>query len=43
MNAVYECGPHSVGLAQTDGAFSSGPARLGWWLRGHGLLNSAAK
>jgi acetyl esterase/lipase len=40
---IYERGPHGVGLAQTDEALSSWPARLADWLRVHGLLNSAAK
>ena len=40
---VYERGPHGVGLAQTDEALSSWPARLADWLRIRGLLNSAAK
>ena len=40
---IYERGPHGVGLAQTDEALSSWPARLADWLRGRGLLNSAAK
>ena len=40
---IYERGPHGVGLAQTDEALSSWPARLADWLRIHGLLNSAAK
>jgi acetyl esterase/lipase len=40
---IYERGPHGVGLAQTDEALSSWPARLGDWLRGRGLLNSAAR
>jgi acetyl esterase/lipase len=40
---IYERGPHGVGLAQTDEALSSWPARLADWLRIHGLLNAAAK
>ena len=40
---IYEQGPHGVGLAQTDEALSSWPARLADWLRGRGLLNSAAR
>ena len=40
---IYERGPHGVGLAQTDEALSSWPARLADWLRVHGLLNSAAR
>ena len=40
---IYERGPHGVGLAQTDEALSSWPARLADWLRGRGLLNSAGK
>jgi len=40
---IYERGPHGVGLAQTDEALSSWPARLADWLRVRGLLNSAAK
>ncbi|MDR3701660.1 MAG: alpha/beta hydrolase [Candidatus Sulfopaludibacter sp.] len=40
---IYERGPHGVGLAQTDEALSSWPARLANWLRIRGLLNSAAK
>ena len=40
---IYENGPHGVGLAQTDEALSSWPARLADWLRNRGLLNSAAK
>lgn len=40
---IYERGPHGVGLAQTDEALSSWPGRLAAWLRGRGLLNSAAK
>jgi len=37
---IYERGPHGVGLAQTDEALSSWPARLADWLRVRGLLNS---
>ncbi len=40
---IYERGPHGVGLATTDEALSSWPARLADWLRIHGLLNAAAK
>jgi len=40
---IYERGPHGVGLAQTDEALSSWPARLADWLRIHGLLNAAMK
>ena len=40
---IYERGPHGVGLAQTDEALSSWPARLSDWLRVRGLLNSAAR
>ena len=40
---IYERGPHGVGLAQTDEALSSWPARLADWLRVRGLLNSAAQ
>lgn len=40
---IYEQGPHGVGLAQTDEALSTWPGRLSDWLRGRGLLNSAAK
>lgn len=35
---IYERGPHGVGLAPTDEALSSWPARLADWLRGRGLL-----
>jgi acetyl esterase/lipase len=35
---IYERGPHGVGLAQTDEALSSWPARLADWLRIRGLL-----
>jgi acetyl esterase/lipase len=35
---VYENGPHGVGLAPTDEALSSWPARLADWMRGRGLL-----
>ncbi len=37
---IYERGPHGVGLASTDEALSSWPARLADWLRIRGLLNS---
>jgi acetyl esterase/lipase len=40
---IYERGPHGVGLAQTDEALSTWPARLADWLRVHGWLNSAAR
>jgi acetyl esterase/lipase len=40
---IYERGPHGVGLAQTDEALSTWPARLADWLRIHGLLNGGAK
>ena len=40
---VYERGPHGVGLAQTDEALSSWPARLAGWLRVRGLLNAEAR
>jgi acetyl esterase/lipase len=40
---IYERGPHGVGLAQTDAALSTWPARLAEWLRVRGLLNAAAK
>jgi acetyl esterase/lipase len=40
---IYEKGPHGVGLAQTDEALSTWPSRLADWLRGRGLLNSAAR
>jgi acetyl esterase/lipase len=40
---IYERGPHGVGLAQTDEALSSWPARLAAWLRTRGLLNAGAK
>jgi acetyl esterase/lipase len=40
---IYERGPHGVGLAPTDEALSSWPARLADWLRVHGLLNSAPR
>jgi acetyl esterase/lipase len=39
---VYENGPHGVGLAQTDEALSSWPARLADWLRGRGLLTAGS-
>jgi acetyl esterase/lipase len=35
---IYEQGPHGVGLAPTDEALSSWPARLSEWLRVRGLL-----
>jgi acetyl esterase/lipase len=35
---IYEHGPHGVGLAQTDEALSSWPARLADWMRVRGLL-----
>ena len=35
---IYERGPHGVGLAPTDEALSSWPARLAVWLRVRGLL-----
>lgn len=35
---LYEEGPHGVGLAPTDEALSSWPARLADWLRVRGLL-----
>jgi acetyl esterase/lipase len=38
---IYERGPHGVGLAPTDEALSTWPARLADWLRGRGLLNTA--
>jgi acetyl esterase/lipase len=40
---IYEHGPHGVGLAATDEALSTWPARLADWLRGRGLLNTAPK
>jgi len=40
---IYERGPHGVGLAPTDEALSTWPARLADWLRGRGLLNGGAK
>ncbi len=40
---IYERGPHGVGLAQTDEALSSWPARLAAWLRVRGLLNADAR
>ncbi len=40
---IYEKGPHGVGLASTDATLSTWPERLADWLRGRGLLNSAAK
>lgn len=35
---IYENGPHGVGLAPTDEALSTWPARLADWMRGRGLL-----
>jgi acetyl esterase/lipase len=35
---IYENGPHGVGLAPTDEALSSWPARLADWMRGRCLL-----
>ncbi len=40
---IYAQGPHGVGLAPTDEALSSWPARLADWLRVCGLLNGAAR
>ena len=40
---IYERGPHGVGLAQTDEALASWPARLADWLRVRGLLNAAPR
>jgi acetyl esterase/lipase len=40
---IYEHGGHGVGLAPTDEALSTWPGRLADWLRGRGLLNSAAR
>jgi acetyl esterase/lipase len=40
---IYEQGAHGVGLAPTDEALASWPARLAEWLRVRGLLNAAAK
>jgi acetyl esterase/lipase len=40
---IYERGPHGVGLAPTDEALSSWPARLADWLRVRGLLRGAEK
>ena len=40
---IYERGPHGVGLAPTDEALSSWPARLADWLRVRGLLNGATR
>ena len=40
---IYAQGPHGVGLAPTDEALSTWPARLADWLRVRGLLNGAAK
>ncbi len=36
---IYERGPHGVGLAHTDLALSSWPARLAQWMAGRGLLS----
>lgn len=38
---LYQHGPHGVGLATTDEALSSWPARLADWLRVRGFLNGA--
>ena len=35
---IYEHGPHGVGMAPTDLALSSWPARLAQWMAGRGLL-----
>ena len=40
---IYDQGPHGVGLATTDEALSTWPARLADWLRVRGLLNGGAK
>jgi len=40
---IYERGPHGVGLAPTDEALSTWPARLADWLRVRGLLNGGAR
>ena len=40
---IYERGPHGVGLAQTDEALSTWPARLADWLRMRGLLNGEGR
>jgi acetyl esterase/lipase len=40
---IYERGPHGVGLAQTDEALSSWPARLADWLRIHGWLSAGTR
>ena len=40
---IYERGPHGVGLAATDEALSTWPARLADWLRVRGLLNGGAR
>jgi acetyl esterase/lipase len=40
---IYAQGPHGVGLAPTDEALSTWPARLADWLRVRGLLNGAAR
>ena len=39
---IYANGPHGVGLAPTDEALSTWPARLADWLRGRGLLTLGA-
>ena len=38
---IYENGPHGVGLAPTDEALSSWPARLADWMRGRGSAEIA--
>ncbi len=40
---IYALGPHGVGLATTDAADSTWPARLADWLRVRGLLNASPK
>jgi acetyl esterase/lipase len=40
---IYERGAHGVGMAQTDEALSSWPARLAAWLRVRGLLSAQVK
>ncbi|MGB9454512.1 MAG: alpha/beta hydrolase [Bryobacteraceae bacterium] len=40
---IYAQGPHGVGLAPTDEALSTWPARLADWLRVRGLLNGGAR
>jgi acetyl esterase/lipase len=40
---IYAQGPHGVGLATTDEALSTWPARLADWLRVRGLLNGGAR